>query len=114
MAYLEDTGWVYESSEVYNIGNFSSWRKGQLNIIMTTSKEWFDKFLLASAICQNRTIKRKEERIQIFDQVLNQKNRKEKNRGTKDFYSSYLNSSSGSNLTVSSFSWLKSGEVGTW
>lgn len=51
-------------------GGFRSWRRGNLNIITTRDKEFFDKFLRATALAKRFNLMEKRDRIALFQVVL--------------------------------------------
>lgn len=49
---------------------FQSYKKGDINYIITTSEEFFDKFMLATNIAKELNLLKKEDRIALFQRVL--------------------------------------------
>lgn len=49
---------------------FNSWRKEELNIILTLSDEFFDKFIEASNVCKALNVLDKAERCRIFGTMV--------------------------------------------
>lgn len=49
---------------------FTSWRKGDLNLIVTGDSEFAKKHRLATEICKHMNLLDKEDRIAIFQRVL--------------------------------------------
>lgn len=54
-------------------GGFESWRKDNINLIITYSKEFFDKFMAASDVCRKLNVLNKEDRVMVFEAVRNLK-----------------------------------------
>lgn len=54
-------------------GGFESWRKGNINLIITYNRLFFDKFMAASDVCRKLNLLRKEDRIMVFEAVRNLK-----------------------------------------
>lgn len=62
-----DTGGVhYEPSE----GEFNSWRKGNVNLIVTDSYFFYDKFVVATKLAKRFNLLDKRDRIALFQGVL--------------------------------------------
>src|ERR1700677_1421647 len=49
---------------------FESYRKGDDNLIITTSETYFDKFMVATSVAKRFNLLKKEDRIILFDAVL--------------------------------------------
>lgn len=56
----------YESED--NI--FNSWKKDDINLIVTEDKEFAEKFLIATKIAKENNLLRKEDRINLFKIIL--------------------------------------------
>lgn len=63
---LDTGGSHYEPSE----GQFNSWRKGSLNLIVTDDRKFARRFLAASAVAQRLNLLNKADRIALFQAVL--------------------------------------------
>ena len=46
--------------------HWSAWRKGELNIILTTSEEFFDRFIMATKMCAHLNLLKREDRVTLF------------------------------------------------
>lgn len=46
--------------------HWSAWRKGDLNIILTTSEEFFDTFITATKMCAHLNLLKREDRVTLF------------------------------------------------
>lgn len=55
---------------------FQSWKKGEINLIITTSREFFDKFVKATEIAKEQNLLQKEDRITLFQKILYNNNPK--------------------------------------
>lgn len=49
---------------------FQSYKKGEVNLIVTCSEEFFGKFVLATIIAKNKNLLVKEGRIALFQKIL--------------------------------------------
>lgn len=63
---LDTGGAHYEPSE----GQFNSWRKDELNVIVTDCEVFYEKFIFASRISKALNLLKKEDRIKLFQAVL--------------------------------------------
>jgi len=45
-------------------------RKGEINLIITTSKDFFDKFVKATEMAKEQNLLLKDERITLFQKIL--------------------------------------------
>lgn len=75
--YLKDSGWEMGGSlpnemkcEVKPSEKFCSWTLGELNLIITTSDEFFRRFLAATAVAKEFNLMDKGDRIKLFQAVL--------------------------------------------
>lgn len=48
---------------------FESWRKDEVNIILTYSDSFFNKFMAASDVCRHLNLMNKEDRVMVFEAV---------------------------------------------
>lgn len=71
---LKDLGFTQEGSPQFYTGNdrgaFSSWRKGDVNLIITPDIRFYDLFLTATYLAKKHNLLKKEDRIQLFQAVL--------------------------------------------
>jgi hypothetical protein len=51
-----------------------SLRKGNVNLIVTQKKLWYDAFLLATEVAKRLNLTNKNDRIALFDAIIYQKN----------------------------------------
>lgn len=49
---------------------FQSYKRGEINLIITTSEEFFDKFMEATAIAKEKNLLKKEDRVALFQKIL--------------------------------------------
>lgn len=75
--YLKGSGWEMGGSlpnemkcEVKPSEKFCSWTLGELNLIITTSDEFFRRFLAATAVAKEFNLMDKGDRIKLFQAVL--------------------------------------------
>ena len=71
-------GYTRDGDEKYLIPEgevclFTSLRKGNINIIATESKDFFDKFMLATKVCKKLNVMKKIDRVTVFQAILYQK-----------------------------------------
>jgi hypothetical protein len=71
---LQRFGWTYEGNAPYHGGNnpspFRSFRKGQINLIVTEEDEFYHKFVLATKVAKKLNLLYKEQRILLFQAIL--------------------------------------------
>jgi hypothetical protein len=48
---------------------FRSWKKGEINIILTCDKNYFENFYCATLIAKRLNLLRKEERVELFEAI---------------------------------------------
>lgn len=74
----QKSGWVTESNAYDNLADFNnvqaqqfwSFRKDDINLIVTSSIEFYDKFMFATKIATNLNLKKKIDRIILFQAIL--------------------------------------------
>lgn len=71
--WLNLKGWVYDDAYPRMTGDFESWRKHEYNAIVTSDEDFFSKFMKATAICKEKNLLKKEERIAQFEEVMGKK-----------------------------------------
>lgn len=62
-------GWDLGSS-LEGMENFASLSKGEVNIVVTEKREFFERFLCATEICKRLNVLAKKDRIFVFQCVL--------------------------------------------
>ncbi len=69
---LTQNDFRWEGSEHYQsaAGTFMSWRKGNLNLIVTRDAGFAGRHRAATSICKRLNLLRKEDRIAVFQAVL--------------------------------------------
>lgn len=67
-----DSGWVREGDDGYGYGatNFTSYRRGKVNLLVTWDAEFFDRFKAATHVAKRLNLLRKSDRIALFQAVL--------------------------------------------
>lgn len=62
------------SEEEYDLEEegFSSYRKGNINLIVTENYEWYKKWVLATKVAKKLNLLKKEDRIILFKAILYQ------------------------------------------
>lgn len=69
---LSSGGWLWEGSEHYQdaMGNFMSWRRGEINLIITSSPAFAARHRAATEVCKRLNLMDKGDRILVFRAVL--------------------------------------------
>jgi hypothetical protein len=72
---LEDTGWVSEGSKEYGSSTetrqgFDSYRKGDINLLITVDDDFHRRFLAATSVAKKLNLLEKADRIALFQAVL--------------------------------------------
>lgn len=67
---LIDKGWVKYGNGKYGNTDFVSLRKGKYNYIITSNEIFFNKFRAATELAKALNLKKKEDRIKLFDMVI--------------------------------------------
>lgn len=70
---MEDLGYNLEKGSAHyepSEGQFNSWRKGSVNIILTKDNLFKLKFLLANNTAKALRLVKREERVRLFQKVL--------------------------------------------
>ena len=49
---------------------FASWKKGNVNLIITTSEDFYNKFVHATEIAKKQNLLNKEDRVALFQKIL--------------------------------------------
>jgi len=70
---LHDLGYVLDDGNVHydpSEGEFNSWRRGKLNLILTDCEEFYESFMLASRVAKKLNLLNKKDRIDLFQAIL--------------------------------------------
>lgn len=62
-------GWEAESTD-YDSSYFASWRKGRVNLLVTSDQVWADRHRAATMLCRRLNLMDKADRIALFRAVL--------------------------------------------
>jgi hypothetical protein len=62
--------YVTEGLEGTYKGDFYSMRKGDINLIITEDKDFYERFTLASYVCKQLNVLEKKDRITVFQALL--------------------------------------------
>ncbi len=65
-----EQGWVVEGGNYGELENFTSLRKGDINLIVTEREQFYKHFKVASALCKRLNLLAKGDRIAVFQAVL--------------------------------------------
>lgn len=72
--YLKAVEEYHENESTYGTlgdgSSFNSWRKGEINLILTLSEDWYDKFMEASDCCKALNVLDKAKRVEIFAKIV--------------------------------------------
>ena len=49
---------------------FASWKKGNVNLIITTSQDFYNKFVYATEVAKRQNLLKKEDRVALFQKIL--------------------------------------------
>lgn len=63
----------FDSGAITKLPDFYSLRKGDVNLIVTSNKLFYDKFLLATSVCKKLNLLKKNDRITVFQVILYEK-----------------------------------------
>lgn len=63
-------GFALEGDQQYPVENFRSFRKDNVNYILTDSEEFFEKFMVATRLATRLNLMVKADRIALFQAVL--------------------------------------------
>ena len=67
---LKGQGWCKESADRYGTSVFHSWRKDDINLIVTQDCEFFRKFELATKVAAAMNVSSKKDRVTLFKAIL--------------------------------------------
>jgi hypothetical protein len=67
---LVKAGFKKEGAYITGDTKFISLRRGETNFIVTDDKAWYEKFLLATAVCKELNVMKKEHRCCVFAAIL--------------------------------------------
>jgi hypothetical protein len=74
---LENDGWELGGSKIPDEANtidpqdrFASWKLDDVNLIVTASPSFFDRFMAATSVCKKLNLLSKDDRIMVFQAVL--------------------------------------------
>ena len=60
----------FKDTGSYTGAAFHSLRQGEINLIITDEKEFYDKFMLATHVCKSLNVLDKQHRITVFQSIL--------------------------------------------
>lgn len=63
-------GFASETRDYGSLAGFTSWRKGEVNIIVTRSPTFFKAFMAATHVAKRLNLREKADRIALFQAVL--------------------------------------------
>jgi hypothetical protein len=69
---MRSDGWEYGGSLAdgdHDRQAFSTWRQGEVNVILTTSPEFFRRFIVGRDICKRLNLKLKADRVYVHRRV---------------------------------------------
>jgi hypothetical protein len=65
---LEKDG--YKKDGHYDLSKFQSFKKGIVNVILTSDKDFYDKFIIAMLVCKELNVLDKKKRIKIHHLII--------------------------------------------
>lgn len=78
-SYLKTQGWTMCGVNEYtgkNISQWSAFRKGKINLLITDNSDYFDKFEAATELAKKRNLLNKRDRIRLFGIILGEMHNK--------------------------------------
>jgi hypothetical protein len=72
--YKKDGGENYDSAKELDEGGFASFKKGNLNYIIMTSRDTYFKYSLATDLATELNLQNKDDRIKVFQWFLHKAN----------------------------------------
>ena len=60
----------YQSTLEIEYYGFASWKKGNVNLIITTSEDFYNKFVKATELAKKQNLLKKEDRVALFQKIL--------------------------------------------
>lgn len=73
---LTEDGWVQCGIAEYAVDNWSAYRKGKQNALVTSSKDHFDKFEAATELAKKRNLTNKQDRVKLFNLIVGKQHAK--------------------------------------
>ncbi len=72
VSHLCNEGWDWDGSEHYQsaIDGFMSWKRGAVNLIITSNQHFWERHGLATAVCAKLNLMNKRDRITLFQAIL--------------------------------------------
>ncbi len=73
VAKLCGAGWHWDGSEHYQKAvsdGFMSWKRGHVNLIITSNRHFWERHQLATAVCKKLNLMHKPDRIVLFQALL--------------------------------------------
>lgn len=67
---LMNEGFVVEGDNSYGESEFESYRRGNMNILVNTDKQFFSKWQDATRLCTKLNLSEKKDRIALFQYIL--------------------------------------------
>src|SRR3990167_5615191 len=68
---LDTDGWAHSSYDT-QASDFSSYKKGELNVLVITDPVYFEKFMTATKLAKQFNLLKKEDRVALFQAILYQ------------------------------------------
>ena len=59
-----------KDSDTYGSSNFTTYRSGEVNLIVVNDEETFNLWSLATKVCTAKNLKRKSDRVNLFKYIL--------------------------------------------
>lgn len=68
-----DRGYALDDNEHYQVlvqSSFASLKRGEVNLLLTASRDWRDRHVRATALCRRLNLSDKSDRIALFQTIL--------------------------------------------
>ena len=73
---LTRDGWTKCGISEYAVTGWAAYRKGNLNALVTSSQDHYDKFEAATELAKKRNLLNKEDRIKLFNTIVGKQHAK--------------------------------------
>ena len=73
---LTELGWKKCGNDEYATDDWSAYRKGNLNALITSSKNHYDKFEAATELAKKRNLLNKVDRVNLFNTIVGKQHAK--------------------------------------
>lgn len=67
---LNEHGFNADDDEFYDTSDFTSYRQGNINLIVTADPTFAGLFRVATELCKERNVMNRNERVRVFQSIL--------------------------------------------